>query len=143
MRIDIGAGQADLGIAIGTGTDGFPVVDGAPVRDPGLVLPVRLGPRADWFEPGALAGPYTVTTQSNRVGLRLDGPLLTHREQRELPTEGLAEGSIQVPPSGAPILMLADHPVTGGYPVIAVVDQSAIGAAAQARPGDRIRFVPH
>ena len=131
-------------LAVGTEVAGFPVVDLAPVREPGPVLSVRAGPRADWFVPEALAalrGPYTVTAESNRVGLRLDGPPLRRRDRRELPTEGLAEGSLQVPPSGRPIVMLADHPVTGGYPVIAVLDQTALGAAAQARPGDRIRFV--
>jgi allophanate hydrolase subunit 2 len=104
---------------------------------------VRAGPRADWFEPDALdalLGPYTVTAESNRVGLRLDGPPLRHRDRRELPTEGLAEGSLQVPPNGRPIVMLADHPVTGGYPVIAVLTETAIAAAAQARPGDQVRF---
>jgi allophanate hydrolase subunit 2 len=52
----------------------------------------------------------------------------------------MVEGAVQVPPSGQPILMLADHPVTGGYPVIAVLDEDAIGLAAQARPGDTVRF---
>lgn len=136
--------QPGTRLAIGTDTAGFPTVEVAPGKEPGLTLPVTPGPRADWFAHGALddltAGTYTVTAESNRVGLRLDGPPLRHREQRELPTEGLAEGSLQVPPSGQPIVMLADHPVTGGYPVIAVLDQDAIGAAAQARPGDRIRF---
>ena len=143
-----GLGPPALGpgtrLPIGTGAGPFPAVDVAPVARPGLTLTARPGPRADWFVPEALNavnGPYTVTAESNRVGLRLDGPPLRHREQRELPTEGLAEGSLQVPPSGRPILMLADHPVTGGYPVIAVLDQAALGAAAQARPGDRIRFV--
>jgi biotin-dependent carboxylase-like uncharacterized protein len=136
--------QPGTRLPVGTATDGFPTVDLAPVPEPGLTLPVRPGPRADWFAAGALddlaAAAYAVTAESNRVGLRLDGPPLRHREQRELPTEGLVEGSLQVPPSGQPILMLADHPVTGGYPVIAVLDEAAIGAAAQARPGDRLRF---
>ena len=81
-----------------------------------------------------------MTTASNRVGLRLSGPPLRTAGDRELPTEGLVEGALQVPPNGQPILMLADHPVTGGYPVLAVVDEAAIPLAAQARPGDRIRF---
>jgi biotin-dependent carboxylase-like uncharacterized protein len=133
-------------LAIGTQTAGFPTVDLAPVPDlpAELVLPARAGPRADWFAPGALdllaARPYDVTPASNRVGLRLSGPPLRPAGTRELPTEGLVEGALQVPPDGQPIVMLADHPVTGGYPVIAVVDEAAVALAAQARPGDRIRF---
>jgi biotin-dependent carboxylase-like uncharacterized protein len=139
--------RAGTRLRIGTGTAGFPTTDLAPVGTlpDTVVLPVRPGPRADWFAPGALdllAGSrYEVTPASDRVGLRLDGPALPAAATRELPTEGMAEGSLQVPPDGAPIVMLADHPVTGGYPVIAVVDEAAIGAAAQARPGDQIRFV--
>jgi allophanate hydrolase subunit 2 len=109
-----------------------------------VVLPARAGPRADWFAPAALdllgSRPYEVTAASNRVGLRLSGATLRAAGDRELPTEGLVEGALQVPPNGQPIVMLADHPVTGGYPVIAVVDEAAIPFAAQARPGDRIRF---
>ena len=81
-----------------------------------------------------------MTAASNRVGLRLSGSSLRAAGVRELPTEGLVEGALQVPPNGQPILMLADHPVTGGYPVIAVVDEAAIPLAAQARPGDWITF---
>lgn len=137
--------EAGTRLPVGTRTAGFPIVDLAPVPDlpADLVLPTRAGPRADWFVPAALdllgSRPYEVTTASNRVGLRLDGPPL-RPAGRELPTEGLVEGALQVPPNGQPIVMLADHPVTGGYPVIAVVDEDAIPLAAQARPGDRIRF---
>jgi biotin-dependent carboxylase-like uncharacterized protein len=133
-------------LPVGTGTAGFPIVDLAPMPElpTELTLPVRAGPRADWFAAGALdllgSRPYEVTPDSNRVGVRLSGPPLRHAGARELPTEGLVEGALQVPPSGQPIVMLADHPVTGGYPVIAVVDEAAIPLAAQGRPGDRIRF---
>jgi biotin-dependent carboxylase-like uncharacterized protein len=133
-------------LPVGAETAGFPTVDLAPVPEPSaeLTLPVRAGPRADWFAAGALdllrSRPYEVTPESNRVGLRLSGPPLRHAGARELPTEGLVEGALQVPPSGQPIVMLADHPVTGGYPVIAVADEDAIPLAAQSRPGDRIRF---
>jgi biotin-dependent carboxylase-like uncharacterized protein len=140
----VGAGTR---LPVGTATAGFPTVDVAPVPEPPaeVVLPVRPGPRADWFAPGALdlltAQPYEVTAASNRVGIRLAGPALRHAGARELPTEGLVEGALQVPPDGQPIVMLADHPVTGGYPVIAVVDQAAIPLAAQTRPGNPLRFV--
>ncbi|MFD2417893.1 5-oxoprolinase subunit C family protein [Amycolatopsis pigmentata] len=110
-----------------------------------LVVPVVLGPRDDWFdEPSErLARTWTVTPESNRVGLRLDGERLartTEREGTELASEGLLTGAIQVPPSGLPVVFLADHPTTGGYPVVAVVTASALPALAQARPGTRVRF---
>ncbi len=133
-------------LAVGSRTAGFPTVDLAPVPDlpPELELPARPGPRADWFVPAALdllgSRPYEVSAASNRVGLRLSGAPLRPASDRQLPTEGLVEGAVQVPPDGQPIVMLADHPVTGGYPVIAVVDEAAVALAAQARPGDRIRF---
>jgi allophanate hydrolase subunit 2 len=138
--------EAGTRLAVGARTAGFPIVDLAPVPDlpAELVLPARAGPRADWFTPAALgllgSRPYQAAAASNRVGLRLSGPSLRPAGARELPTEGLVEGALQVPPNGQPILMLADHPVTGGHPVIAVVDEAAIPLAAQARPGDRITF---
>jgi biotin-dependent carboxylase-like uncharacterized protein len=111
-----------------------------------LEVPVLFGPRDDWFEnPAALAGPWTVTAESNRVGLRLDGTALTRKAEfveRELPSEGLVTGAIQVPPSGLPVVFLADHPTTGGYPVSAVVRRASLAALAQARPGTSVRFQP-
>lgn len=111
-----------------------------------LTVPVWLGPRGDWFtEPDAqLAdGVWTVTTRSDRVGLRLDGPVLRRTPERahgELPSEAIRTGAIQVPPDGLPVLFLADHPTTGGYPVIGVVSADALPALGQARPGTRLRF---
>jgi biotin-dependent carboxylase-like uncharacterized protein len=110
-----------------------------------LVVPVLLGPREDWFEEPAhrLARPWTVTAESNRVGLRLDGSALTRTAEfsdAELPSEGVVTGAIQVPPSGLPAVFLADHPTTGGYPVIAVVRRAALAALAQARPGTTVVF---
>jgi biotin-dependent carboxylase-like uncharacterized protein len=123
-----------------------PVVDVAAVRAPSAapVLSVLLGPRRGWLEPAAwtalAAHPWTVTADSNRVGLRLPGPRLDRDRHDELPSEGLVPGAIQVPPDGAPVLFLADHPVTGGYPVLAVVTTADLPAAAQLRPGDVVRF---
>lgn len=139
-------------LPIGTETTGFPVVDQAPVRRPAggagdagdAVLRVVPGPRADWFDPDALrtlgADPYLVTAESNRIGVRLDGPELRRTETAELPPEGMVRGALQVPPSGRPVLLLADHPVTGGYPVIGVVADEDVDRAGQLRPGDRVRF---
>jgi KipI family sensor histidine kinase inhibitor len=108
------------------------------------LLRVVTGPRDDWFGAGALevlcGGAYTVTAASNRTGLRLDGPAPARRRADELPSEGMVTGALQVPPDGMPILLLADHPVTGGYPVIAVVRSADLSLAAQLRPGQQIAF---
>ncbi|MGP4023506.1 biotin-dependent carboxyltransferase family protein [Actinomadura sp. 3N407] len=127
-----------------------PPLDVLPVRPPrtgDIGLRAIPGPRDDWFAPTALTtlftSAYTVTSEIDRVGMRLDGPRLTHAERGELPSEGTVTGALQVPPSGRPVLFLADHPLTGGYPVIAVVASAHVGRAAQARPGQRLRFQPH
>ncbi|MFD3441778.1 biotin-dependent carboxyltransferase family protein [Streptomyces sp. NPDC058685] len=111
-----------------------------------LILRVRLGPRADWFTDGALrtlaSGGYRVSASSNRIGLRTEGPALERARTGELPSEGMVLGALQVPPDGCPVVFLADHPTTGGYPVVAVVDPRDLPAAAQAAPGTPVRFVP-
>lgn len=111
-----------------------------------VTVPIVLGPRDDWFAPASLARlteqSWTVTDRSNRVGLRLQGDELLQRcRDGELPSEGAVTGSLQVPPEGQPVLFLNDHPVTGGYPIIAVVHRSALSLVAQAPPGTRLRFV--
>jgi allophanate hydrolase subunit 2 len=107
---------------------------------------VQLGPRDDWFTAGALdrfaTREWTVTPRSNRVGLRLDGEPLERRVQGELPSEGTVPGAIQVPPDGRPVVFGADHPVTGGYPVIACVAAHHLDLLAQVPPGARVRFRP-
>ena len=116
---------------------------GAP-HDDELELELAPGPRADWFAPDALPTLYdavwTVSNHADRVGARLDGPELARVRTGELPSEGMVPGALQVPPSGRPTILLADGPVTGGYPVIAVVTDAALDLIAQARPGTRIRF---
>ena len=111
-----------------------------------LTLRVRMGPRHDWFSVparDALVGqPYVMTAKSNRVGARLAGPPLTRATMGELPSEGIVLGAVQVPADGQPLVFLADHPTTGGYPVIAVVERADLPLLAQARPGTAIRFVP-
>ncbi|GGV37260.1 allophanate hydrolase [Actinomadura cremea] len=108
------------------------------------VLRVLPGPRDDWFAQDALhtltSAMYEVSPDSNRVGVRLDGPALQRSRQGELGSEGMVTGAVQVPPSGLPIVFLADHPTTGGYPVIAVLDSASVPDAAQLRPGQRVRF---
>jgi biotin-dependent carboxylase-like uncharacterized protein len=131
---------------------GAPVLDVAmPAGDGALVRPfdgsVRLwpGPRADRFD-NALGHltqhVWTVSGDSNRVGLRLGGSPLVRTTLDELASEGIVTGAVQVPHDGLPIVMLADHPTTGGYPVVAVVDPADIDHLAQVRPGDLLRFRP-
>jgi KipI family sensor histidine kinase inhibitor len=109
-------------------------------------LPVVLGPRTDWFDAVEvqrfLTQEWLVTPQSSRVGVRLQGDkALVRSDSRELPSEGTETGAIQVPHSGQPVIFLADHPLTGGYPVIATLRPEALDTAGQLPPGARIRFV--
>jgi biotin-dependent carboxylase-like uncharacterized protein len=144
----LGPGRLREGTRLPVGPDRGepPGVDAAPVAAPAAdpVLRVGPGPRTEWFADAALdrllGEPWEVTSDADRVGIRLDGPRLERTDDRELPSEGMVEGALQVPPSGRPVLFLADHPVTGGYPVIAVVVEDDIPAAAQLRPGGRVRF---
>jgi allophanate hydrolase subunit 2 len=109
-----------------------------------LEVPLAPGPRADRFGASALAtlfeARWVVSAQADRVGVRLDGPELERIRVDELPSEGMVPGALQVPPWGRPTILLADGPVTGGYPVIAVIPDAALDAVGQARPGDGIRF---
>ena len=105
-------------------------------------LQARLGPRDDWFaHPAALfTTTWTVRADADRIGLRLDGPPLARRITRELPSEAARPGAVQVPPDGRPILFGPDAPVTGGYPVIAVLARGDLDRAAQLRPGDPVHI---
>lgn len=121
--------------------------EGLPCAGAEVVLDVELGPRTDWFTSDAVAlfasQRWQVTPQSNRVGLRLAGDQpLTRAITSELPSEGTPLGAIQVPPSGQPVLFLADHPLTGGYPVMACVAPHHLDLAGQIPVGAWIRFNP-
>lgn len=110
-----------------------------------VTLDIMLGPRADWFIPKSITLLTTecwqVSSQSNRMGLRLIGiDSLIRSHTDELPSEGTCSGAIQVPANGQPVLFLRDHPVTGGYPVIAVVADYHLDLAGQIPPGVFIRF---
>jgi allophanate hydrolase subunit 2 len=125
----------------------MPGVDLAPVPDPpGGEVTVRVlpGPRADWFPPEASAvltgTAWEVTGESNRIGLRLAGVALERSRTGELASEGMVRGALQVPPSGQPVLFLADAPVTGGYPVIGYVQDADVDRCGQLRPGQTLRF---
>ncbi|MGH3630218.1 MAG: biotin-dependent carboxyltransferase family protein, partial [Sciscionella sp.] len=111
-----------------------------------LVLPILLGPRHEWFAAPAEAlqrARYVTTEQADRVGIRLHGPRLARipaAQRRELPSEALITGAVQVPADGLPLIFLADHPSTGGYPVVGVIDPALLPALGQARPGTPLRF---
>ncbi|GIE96342.1 biotin-dependent carboxyltransferase family protein [Paractinoplanes rishiriensis] len=126
-------------LPIGTEQFGSAVVGPAMLPTTELELGVRLGPRDDWFEAaGLFASAYQVSPLSNRVGCRLAGIALTRTRAGEFASEGVVLGAIQVPADGQPLIFLADHPTTGGYPVIGVVDD--VTPLAQARPGTTVRF---
>jgi KipI family sensor histidine kinase inhibitor len=147
-----GIGPAPLaaGQLVASGGDAESGVVGNPEFQPDFpstgvtVLDVVPGPRADWFDAEALAAlcgqDWEVTPRSNRVGMRLQGNPLQRRRKGELPSEGTVAGAIQMPPDGLPVLFLADHPITGGYPVIAVVVDHQLDLAAQVPIGGSIRF---
>jgi biotin-dependent carboxylase-like uncharacterized protein len=121
-------------------------VDFVPWRVPPstVELRVRLGPREDWFTPAAVdrlfRDAYTLSPVSNRVAARLSGPALTRAVAGELASEGLVLGAVQVPADGQPLVFLADHPTTGGFPVVGVVHPADLSLLAQARPGTTVRF---
>jgi biotin-dependent carboxylase-like uncharacterized protein len=150
-------------LPIGVRPSGFPTVDHAALPSRGdegdVALEVLPGPRDEWVGgAGRSSGPgrsaddlggllgrtWVVAGDSDRVGIRLTGATV-HRAPEwqgvELPSEGLVRGAVQVPAGGEPVVFLADHPVTGGYPVVAVLTASAADRAAQLRPGDAVRLL--
>lgn len=137
--------EADVVLPVGA-APGPPVAVDVPARGRvgPPVLRVDPGPRLDRFAAGTLdrlcRTAYVVGEASDRVGLRLDGDPLERTDERELASEGMVLGAVQVPPDGRPVVLLADHPATGGYPVVAVVRVDDIAAVAQLRPGDPVGF---
>ena len=115
--------------------------------DLALDQPIRviLGPQAEYFTKEAiatfLASEYTVSTQSDRMGFRLEGPAIAHAGGYDLVSDGIVAGAIQVPGSGKPIVLMADHQTTGGYPKIATVVSADIPVVGRRRPGRTLRFV--
>lgn len=142
----LGPEPLEPGVVLPVGAAGprFPHVDSVPPPDlrGEAVLRVVRGPRDGWVrDADALVGTtWQVSERSNRVGMRLTGEPLHPAGDEELPSEGAWRGAVQVPPSGEPVLFLADHPVTGGYPVIAVVVDADVDRAAQLCPGQPVRF---
>jgi len=111
---------------------------------PRKILRFTLGPQAEWFPESSLRAfrdaTYRVYEQSNRMGLRLEGPLLAQTPGREMITEGVSLGAIQVPAGGAPIILFVDQQTTGGYPKIGNVISADLHRVGQLRPRDEIRF---
>jgi biotin-dependent carboxylase-like uncharacterized protein len=119
--------------------------DAAPITPPTdavVTLDALPGPRTDWLDDPRLTGEWTVAPDSNRVGVRLTGHLWKRADLRELPSEGVVTGSIQLPPDGRPVIFGPDHPTTGGYPVVGVLSDASCNLLAQLRPGQRVRFRP-
>ncbi|MBA4021564.1 MAG: allophanate hydrolase [Gordonia sp.] len=135
-------------LAIGQRPGDLPDLDVAAVATPAageVELNVLRGPRDDWVVDidDLVHTVWQASDHSDRVGMRLSGraPGLRHRdEDRQLPSEGLVRGSVQVPPNGEPVIFLADHPLTGGYPVVAVLVDEDTDVAAQIRPGQSVRL---
>ncbi|MHB8190217.1 MAG: 5-oxoprolinase subunit C family protein [Ferrimicrobium sp.] len=125
-----------------------PPIDFAPYATPlnEICLLLHLGPRYNWLSKKArdtlARETWTVGTNSNRIALRLEGPPLVRARNEELPSEGIVTGAVQLPPDGQPLIFLADHPTTGGYPVVGVVDDQSLALCAQARPGTVVSFHP-
>jgi biotin-dependent carboxylase-like uncharacterized protein len=139
--------EAGVELPVGPATGDVPPVDVAPVAASGegpITLDFLSGPRDDWFGPAALPSLErdlrTVSADLDRVGIRLRGQPLERVVRTELPSEGIVRGAVQVPADGQPIIFSADHPTTGGYPVIGVLTEAASDLAAQLRPGQKVRF---
>ncbi|MEO6509653.1 MAG: biotin-dependent carboxyltransferase family protein [Nocardioides sp.] len=140
----LGPAPLTVGDVLALGTGSLP----RPADVPRLLaadgmLRVTPGPRADWVEGGVrrwATASWTVAPDSNRVALRLSGDPLVRRVEGELPSEGVVLGSVQVPPDGQPLVFLADHPTTGGYPVVGVVHPDDLWQCAQLRPGEAVGF---
>ncbi|MFK4728716.1 biotin-dependent carboxyltransferase family protein [Agromyces mediolanus] len=115
----------------------------APADGP-VVLELLPGPRSDWFTDAARTllfdAEWRASAAADRVGTRLDGPALERLVGGELASEGTVPGSIQVSTSGQPTILGPDRPVTGGYPVVAIVAPASLDAVAQLRPGQPVRF---
>lgn len=108
------------------------------------VLTYYSGPRADWLSDDGIRAfretNWVVGAKADRVGVHLDGPPLTLARSDQMFSEGMVVGSVEVPPSGLPIVFLNDHPTTGGYPMIAVVTSQSVRTLAQLTPGNTVRF---
>ncbi|MFX0546513.1 biotin-dependent carboxyltransferase family protein [Roseovarius sp. S1116L3] len=115
-----------------------------PSLAPPKVIRVVLGPQDDHFTKDAIAeflqAEFRVTSEADRMGMRLSGPKLTHRNGHDITSDGVATGAVQVPGDGQPIVLLADHQTTGGYPKIAGVVSADLPTLGRMAPGAALRF---
>jgi len=115
-----------------------------PLLSGNLAVHVVLGPQADMFTNKAmdafLSASYKVTVESDRMGYRLEGPSIEHRGKAEIVSDALLPGSVQIPRSGKPIVIMRDAQTTGGYPKIAVVVSCDVSLLGQAKPTDMVEF---
>ncbi len=111
-----------------------------------IALHVILGPQDDYFTSEGIDSfcqkAYTVSVNSDRMGIRLEGERIENKNGVDIISDGIVTGSVQIPPAGVPIIMMADRQTTGGYAKIATVIRRDLSLLAQARPGDRVRFYP-
>ncbi|MCX7786627.1 MAG: biotin-dependent carboxyltransferase family protein [Spirochaetes bacterium] len=111
-----------------------------------ILLRVLLGPQEDLFEPEGVeiffSSSYRISHEADRMGYRLEGPKIKHKGKADIVSDALAKGAVQVPGHGMPIVMMADHQTTGGYPKIGTVILADQYLLAQGKPGDEVRFFP-
>jgi KipI family sensor histidine kinase inhibitor len=142
--------EVPLGPPLATNAGGLPRRGSAgPAADPGDLIEVagRFGPRQEWLSAEGrrllLSSLFSVDPSSDRTGVRLSGPVVPRRWSGGVVSEGMVPGAVQLPPSGLPIVLMRNHPPTGGYPVVAVIDASGIDLLAQAGPDTKVRFRLH
>lgn len=115
-----------------------------PDLGPPATIRVVLGPQDDYFSKASigalLEAEFHVTNEADRMGMRLSGPKLAHEKGYDITSDGIATGAIQVPGDGQPIILLADHQTTGGYPKIATVISADLPALGRMAPGAVVRF---
>ena len=132
LRLDRVEERAELKV-----NDGSWHADDTPIR-------VILGPQDDYFTEDSLAAffseGFSVSREADRMGMRLDGPTLKHARGHDIISDGIATGAIQVPGNGRPIVLLADHQTTGGYPKLGTVISADIPRLGRLRAGDALRF---
>ncbi|MFM8678275.1 MAG: biotin-dependent carboxyltransferase family protein [Alphaproteobacteria bacterium] len=135
-RLPLARDKAPAGADVALEPAALPYLDGA--------IRVVLGPQDDRFTAEGiatfLAGEYAVTAEADRMGYRLDGPEIEHRDGFNTISDTVLTGSIQVPGTRKPIVLMADRQTTGGYPKIATTATASLPSLAQMKPGDRLRF---
>ena len=134
---------------IGTGAPSADIKEGDSLPADGIgneiTVGAVIGPQGDMFTDEDIetffSSEFTVTNELDRMGIRLEGPELKSKEGKDIISDGIVFGSVQIPNSGKPIILMADHQTTGGYAKIATVASAELTKLAQARPGTKIRFV--